>query len=46
MSESDVLGCCYGAKCRSFGCNGGQLGTVWKWFVETGVVSGGFFGEE
>ena len=23
MSESDLLGCCYGLGCRSFGCNGG-----------------------
>ena len=46
MSVSDLTGCCYGVACRSFGCNGGQLGTAWKWFMNTGVVSGGFYGEK
>lgn len=27
------------------GCNGGQVGTPWKWFTKKGVVSGGDFGD-
>ena len=26
------------------GCNGGQVGTPWKWFKNKGVVTGGDFG--
>jgi len=46
MSESDILGCCYGLKCMSYGCNGGQMGPEWRWFTTTGVVSGGKYEEE
>jgi cathepsin B len=28
------------------GCNGGQIGTPWKWFKSTGVVTGGDFGDK
>ena len=44
-SVSDTTGCCNGAKCYSFGCNGGQVGTPWSWFSNYGVVSGGDYGE-
>lgn len=27
------------------GCNGGQVGTPWKWFEKKGVVTGGDFGD-
>jgi cathepsin B len=28
------------------GCNGGQVGSPWKWFTNTGVVTGGDYGTE
>lgn len=27
------------------GCNGGQIGTPWTWFKNSGVVTGGDFGD-
>jgi len=45
LSVSDTTGCCNFVHCMSMGCNGGQVGTPWKWFKNTGVVSGGDFGD-
>lgn len=45
LSVADTTGCCGGANCFSFGCNGGQIGTPWTWFDSTGVVSGGDYGD-
>jgi len=45
MSVADTTGCCGFISCLSMGCNGGQIGTPWSWFVRTGVVSGGDFGD-
>lgn len=44
LSVSDTTACCNGVHCQSFGCNGGQVGTPWKWFTNTGVVTGGDYG--
>lgn len=41
LSPSDVTSCCGAFKCMSFGCNGGQPGMAWRYFVHSGVVSGG-----
>lgn len=46
MSVSDGTGCCKGLKYMNFGCNGGQIGTTWKWLTVDGVVSGGNYEEE
>lgn len=46
LSVSDTTGCCNGVKCFSFGCNGGQVGTPWNWFMSTGVVTGGDYGDD
>jgi len=43
-SVSDTTACCGFIQCQSMGCNGGQVGTPWKWFENKGVVSGGDFG--
>jgi cathepsin B len=45
LSVADTTACCNGSACYSFGCNGGQVGTPWAWFKQTGVVSGGDFGD-
>lgn len=45
LSVADTTGCCAALQCQSFGCNGGQVGTPWKWFEKTGVVTGGDFGD-
>lgn len=44
LSVSDTTACCDGSACFSFGCNGGQVGTPWRWFNNTGVVTGGDYG--
>ena len=44
LSVSDTTACCGFRQCNSMGCNGGQVGTPWKWFMNTGVVTGGDFG--
>jgi len=44
-SVADTTACCNFLHCQSMGCNGGQVGTPWKWFENTGVVSGGDFGD-
>lgn len=42
MSVEDTTSCCTGSTCSySMGCNGGQQGGAWNWFVEKGVSSGG-----
>jgi cathepsin B len=43
FSVADTAGCC-SSTCLSFDCNGGQVATPWKWFKNTGVVSGGGYG--
>jgi cathepsin B len=44
LSPEDTLSCCSGAKCAfSNGCNGGQPSGAWKWFSQTGVVTGGLY---
>ena len=45
-SVSDTTGCCDSSACSSFGCKGGQVGTPWVWFENTGVVTGGDFGDD
>ena len=45
LSVSDTTGCCNAIHCMSFGCNGGQVGTPWNWFENTGVVTGGDYGD-
>ena len=44
LSVSDTTACCDFGSCFSMGCNGGQVGTPWKWFNNTGVVTGGDYG--
>jgi len=44
LSTADTTACCNFVQCSSMGCNGGQVGTPWKWFSKTGVVTGGDFG--
>lgn len=44
LSEADTCACCGFLSCFSMGCNGGQVGTPWNWFKNTGVVTGGDFG--
>jgi len=42
FAPEDTVSCCSGIKCgMSNGCNGGQPSGAWKFFVNTGVVSGG-----
>ena len=42
LSPEDTVSCCSGASCAfSMGCNGGQPSGAWKWFVSTGVSTGG-----
>jgi len=45
LSVADTTGCCGALQCMSFGCNGGQVGTPWAWFKNTGVVTGGDYGD-
>jgi len=45
LSVSDTTGCCNFLQCQSMGCNGGQVGTPWKWFTKKGVVTGGDYGD-
>lgn len=45
FSVADTTGCCNLIHCFSMGCNGGQIGTPWKWFTRTGVVTGGDYGD-
>ena len=41
LSVADTTACCGFLACQSMGCNGGQVGTPWAWFKNTGVVTGG-----
>ncbi|CAI9578626.1 unnamed protein product [Staurois parvus] len=41
VSAEDLLSCC-GSECGS-GCNGGYPSGAWKYWTETGLVSGGLF---
>lgn len=45
LSSLDTAGCCGFLNCFSMGCNGGQVGTPWKWFENTGVVTGGDYSD-
>ena len=45
LSVADTTACCDNSKCYSFGCNGGQIGLPWQWFMSEGVVSGGNLGD-
>mmetsp|Transcript_45652 Transcript_45652/g.38468 ORF Transcript_45652/g.38468 Transcript_45652/m.38468 type:complete len:138 (-) Transcript_45652:515-928(-) len=45
LSVSDTTGCCGFLNCMSMGCDGGQIGTPWDWFINSGVVTGGDFGD-
>lgn len=45
LSTADTTGCCNFAHCFSMGCNGGQVGTPWNWFMSEGVVTGGDYGD-
>jgi cathepsin B len=45
LSVSDTTGCCNFIHCASMGCNGGQVGSPWDWFKNTGVVTGGDKGD-
>jgi cathepsin B len=45
LSTADTTGCCGFIQCQSMGCNGGQVGTPWRWFVHDGAVTGGDFGD-
>lgn len=46
FSPEDTNDCCSGVACAaSMGCNGGQPSGAWKWFVNTGVSSGGDWGD-
>ena len=44
LSVSDTTACCNFLHCQSMGCNGGQVGSPWKWFSNSGVVTGGDYG--
>jgi len=46
LSTADTTGCCNFMECYSQGCDGGQIGTPWDWFAQTGVVTGGDFGDD
>lgn len=46
LSPLDTLSCCNSENgCNSYGCDGGDPASAWDWFVSTGVVSGGDYGE-
>jgi len=42
LSATDLLSCC--SAC-GFGCSGGYPGSAWDWFTQTGVVTGGNYGD-
>jgi len=47
FSPEDTVSCCKGPKCSmSMGCNGGQPGGAWSWFVQEGVVPGGDYADD
>ena len=47
LSPLDTLSCCNSeAGCNSFGCDGGDPASAWEWFVQSGVVSGGDYGNK
>ena len=42
LSTADTAGCCKGVACGfSDSCNGGQIGSPYNFFKDTGIVSGG-----
>ena len=46
LSAEDTVSCCTGAVCSfSMGCNGGQQGGAWNWFVKNGVSTGGDYAD-
>ena len=46
LSAANLLGCCRESNCSSFGCDGGNPTAAWQYFSETGLVSGGLYGDE
>lgn len=46
LSVADTTACCGFLNCFSMGCNGGQVGTPWRFFDHAGVVTGGDFGDK
>jgi len=40
LSAEDVLSCCVSC---GFGCNGGYTSQTWKYFMNTGIVTGGLY---
>jgi len=46
LSPEDTVSCCNFLNCFSQGCNGGNPSMAWKWFSNTGVVSGGDYSDE
>ena len=46
LSVQDTGACCFGSSCMySNGCVGGNIGAAWNYFVTTGVVTGGDYGD-
>jgi len=43
ISSEDLLTCC-GFTCGS-GCNGGYPASAWRWWVNSGIVSGNLYGQ-
>jgi len=43
ISAEDLVSCCQGFFSCGFGCNGGQPGAAWQYWVDTGLVSGGLY---
>ena len=48
LSAQNIASCaCPGGSCKSgSGCGGGQLGQAWDYYLQTGVVDGGLYGEK
>ncbi len=44
ISSEDLLTCC-GFSCGQ-GCNGGYLSGAWNYFKNTGIVTGGLYGDK
>jgi len=46
FAPEDTVSCCSGLNCAmSMGCNGGQPSGAWKWFIKSGVSTGGDWGD-
>jgi len=42
LSAEDMLGCCWSC---GFGCDGGDPSAAWTWLTQTGIVTGGNYGD-